>query len=223
MLVGAVIGLGIGLLVARWRSRSLVEGTNARDEAEEVQQAEIERILSALPGASIMVDGSGAPIRVSNQALALTLVQNGRIAIPEIVSMVADVRRDSVIREHDLTVRRPPLGKGLISLRLRVAPLGPDTVLVLAEDLSEAQRIDAVRRDFVANVSHELKTPIGALSLLAEAVLSSADEPEAVRHFAGRMEAEAGRLSELVGDLIDLSRLQGPTPSRMPSPWTSMH
>ena len=96
MLVGAVIGLGIGLLVARWRSRSLVEGTNARDEAEEVQQAEIERILSALPGASIMVDGSGAPIRVSNQALALTLVQNGRIAIPEIVSMVADVRRDSV-------------------------------------------------------------------------------------------------------------------------------
>ena len=78
-----------------------------------------------------MVDGSGAPIRVSNQALALTLVQNGRIAIPEIVSMVADVRRDSVIREHDLTVRRPPLGKGLISLRLRVAPLGPDTVLVL--------------------------------------------------------------------------------------------
>ena len=83
---------------------------------------------------------------------------------------------------------------------------------MLAEDLSEAQRIDAVRRDFVANVSHELKTPIGALSLLAEAVLSSADEPEAVRHFAGRMEAEAGRLSELVGDLIDLSRLQGPTP-----------
>lgn len=218
MLVGAVIGLGIGLLVARWRSRSLVEGTNARDEAEEVQQAEIERILSALPGASIMVDGSGAPIRVSNQALALTLVQNGRIAIPEIVSMVADVRRDSVIREHDLTVRRPPLGKGLISLRLRVAPLGPDTVLVLAEDLSEAQRIDAVRRDFVANVSHELKTPIGALSLLAEAVLSSADEPEAVRHFAGRMEAEAGRLSELVGDLIDLSRLQGADPLKDAEP-----
>ena len=86
-------------------------GTNARDEAEEVQQAEIERILSAPPGASIMVDGSGAPIRVSNQALALTLVQNGRIAIPEIVSMVADVRRDSVIREHDLTVRRPRWAK----------------------------------------------------------------------------------------------------------------
>lgn len=126
--------------------------------------------------------------------------------------MIADVRRDGEIREHDVTVRRPPLGKGLITLRLRVAPLGPDRVLVLAEDLSEAQRVDAVRRDFVANVSHELKTPIGALSLLAEAVLSSADEPEAVRHFAGRMEAEAGRLSDLVGDLIDLSRLQGTDP-----------
>jgi two-component system sensor histidine kinase SenX3 len=91
-------------------------------------------------------------------------------------------------------------------------------VLVLAEDLSEAQRVDAVRRDFVANVSHELKTPIGALSLLAEAVLSSADEPEAVRHFAGRMEAEAGRLSDLVGDLIDLSRLQGTDPLKDAAP-----
>jgi two-component system sensor histidine kinase SenX3 len=63
-----------------------------------------------------------------------------------------------------------------------------------------------------------LKTPIGALSLLAEAVLSSADEPEAVRHFAGRMEAEAGRLSELVGDLIDLSRLQGADPLKDAQP-----
>jgi two-component system sensor histidine kinase SenX3 len=182
------------------------------------QQAEIERILSALPEASIVVDASGTPIRVSNQALALTLVQNGRIIIPEISAMVADVRRDGEIREHDITVSRPPMGRGLIMMRLRVAPLGPDTVLVLAEDLSEARRVDEVRRDFVANVSHELKTPIGALSLLAEAVLSSADEPEAVRHFAGRMEAEAGRLSALVGDLIDLSRLQGADPLKDTEP-----
>jgi two-component system sensor histidine kinase SenX3 len=181
-------------------------------------QAELERILAALPGASIVVDASGTPVRVSKQALALTIVQNGRIAIPELSAMVADVRRDGVIREHEMTVLRPPLGKGLITLRLRVAPLGPDTVLVLAEDLTEASRVDAVRRDFVANVSHELKTPIGALSLLAEAVLSSAEEPEAVRHFAGRMEAEAGRLSALVGDLIDLSRLQGEDPLKDAEP-----
>ena len=212
IVLAAALGLLFGFVVFRPRAarQEAVEPTTVADDG--IQQSEIERVLEALPEASVVVDGSGSPVRMGNQPLAMTLVQNGRIAIPEISSMIADVRRDGDIREHDVTVRRPPLGKGLISLRLRVAPLGPDRVLVLAEDLSEAQRVDAVRRDFVANVSHELKTPIGALSLLAEAVLSSADEPEAVRHFAGRMEAEAGRLSDLVGDLIDLSRLQGTDP-----------
>ena len=212
IVLAAALGLLVGFVAFRPRAarQEDVEPTTVADDG--IQQSEIERVLEALPEASVVVDGSGSPVRMGNQPLAMTLVQNGRIAIPEISSMIADVRRDGDIREHDVTVRRPPLGKGLISLRLRVAPLGPDRVLVLAEDLSEAQRVDAVRRDFVANVSHELKTPIGALSLLAEAVLSSADEPEAVRHFAGRMEAEAGRLSDLVGDLIDLSRLQGTDP-----------
>ncbi|MEZ5186992.1 MAG: ATP-binding protein [Candidatus Nanopelagicales bacterium] len=217
VLAAAAVGLVVGWVISRSRS-AIPETAGPQVEVGLAYQAEIDRILSALPGASIVVDASGSPIRVSSHPLALTIVQNGRIAIPEIVSMVADVRRDSIIREHELTVLRPPLGKGLISLRLRVAPLGPETVLVLAEDLSEASRVDAVRRDFVANVSHELKTPIGALSLLAEAVLSSSDEPEAVRHFAGRMEAEAGRLSDLVGDLIDLSRLQGENPLKDAEP-----
>ena len=218
VLVALVLALGIGLLVGRlWRQPKALPADVSAEPAP-AHLAELERILAALPGASIVVDASGTPVRVSKQALALTLVQNGRIAIPDVSAMVADVRRDGIIREHEMTVLRPPLGKGLITLRLRVAPLGPDTVLVLAEDLTEASRVDAVRRDFVANVSHELKTPIGALSLLAEAVLSSAEEPEAVRHFAGRMEAEAGRLSALVGDLIDLSRLQGEDPLKDAEP-----
>lgn len=217
VLIAGLVGIGVGVFAGRWTAPAVAHGSAAADR-DGTQQAEFERILSALPGASIVVDGSGSPVRVSHQALALTLVRNGRIAVPEITAMIADVREDGIIREHDLTVSRPPLGRGWITLRLRVAPLGPDTVLVLAEDLSEAQRVDAVRRDFVANVSHELKTPIGALSLLAEAVLSSADEAEAVRHFAGRMEAEAGRLSALVGDLIDLSRLQGADPLKGAEP-----
>lgn len=218
IVLAAALGLLVGFLAFRPRAGQVVTPEPDTTVDDGIQQSEIERVLEALPEASVVVDGSGSPVRMGNQPLAMTLVQGGRIAIPEISSMIADVRRDGDIREHDVTVRRPPLGKGLISLRLRVAPLGPDRVLVLAEDLSEAQRVDAVRRDFVANVSHELKTPIGALSLLAEAVLSSADEPEAVRHFAGRMEAEAGRLSDLVGDLIDLSRLQGTDPLKDAAP-----
>src|SRR5690606_13079729 len=90
----------------------------------------------------------------------------------------------------------------------RSAPLGARLVLLLVEDMTEARRIEAIRRDFVANVSHELKTPAGALSLLSEAVLDAADDPEAVARFAGRMQNEATRLTNLIQELIDLSRVQ---------------
>jgi two-component system sensor histidine kinase SenX3 len=85
-------------------------------------------------------------------------------------------------------------------------------VLVLAEDLTELRRVEAIRRDFVANVSHELKTPVGALSLLAETVEGAADDADAVRRFAGRMQQEALRLTSLVQDLITLNRIQGDEP-----------
>ena len=125
------------------------------------------------------------------------------------MALVTAVRRDGVIREEDLELRRPPLGKGVLHARVRVAALSPTAALVLVEDLSEAHRVDAVRRDFVANVSHELKTPVGALSLLAEAVQAASDDPEAVQRFAARMQVESQRLTNLINDLVDLSRLQG--------------
>ena len=93
-----------------------------------------------------------------------------------------------------------------------MAPVGDGTVAVLLEDVTEARRVEAVRKDFVANVSHELKTPVGAMSLLAEAMLDASDDPAAVRRFAGRAQREAGRLARLVQELIDLSRLQGADP-----------
>src|SRR5664280_122950 len=89
-------------------------------------------------------------------------------------------------------------------------------VLILVEDITEPRRVETARRDFVANVSHELKTPVGALSLLAEAISDACDEPAAVRRFAGRMRHEADRLGRLVQELIDLSRLQGADP--LPEP-----
>jgi two-component system sensor histidine kinase SenX3 len=92
--------------------------------------------------------------------------------------------------------------------------LGDDQVLLLAEDQTALRRLDAVRRDFVANVSHELKTPVGALALLAEAMSGSADDPQAVRRFALRMQHESHRLTMMVQDLISLSRLQSNDPLR---------
>ncbi len=81
-------------------------------------------------------------------------------------------------------------------------------MLLLAEDRTEAHRLDEVRRDFVANISHELKTPIASVSLLAEALDQAADEPEQVRRFAGRLSIEANRLAHITSEVIELSRLQ---------------
>jgi two-component system sensor histidine kinase SenX3 len=91
-------------------------------------------------------------------------------------------------------------------------------LLALVEDRTQAIRIDEIRRDFIANVSHELKTPVAALSLLAEAVQDGSDDPDAVRRFAGRMQQESGRLTRLVQEIIDLSRLQYDDPVESPEP-----
>ena len=93
-------------------------------------------------------------------------------------------------------------------MHARVAPLSSRLVVVLADDRTHAERVEAIRRDFVANVSHELKTPIGALNLLAEAVAEAKDDPDSVVRFSGRMQAESIRLTRLVQQIIDLSRLQ---------------
>ena len=108
---------------------------------------------------------------------------------------------------------RGPIGDGTHDLLVRVTPIGSDgLIVILIFDDSEMRRLDAIRRDFVANISHELKTPIGALSILSEAVLGAADDPEAITRFATRMQAEAQRLSGLVQEIIDLSRLQDGDP-----------
>ncbi|HEX5404097.1 MAG TPA: ATP-binding protein [Pseudonocardiaceae bacterium] len=118
------------------------------------------------------------------------------------------VRESGRTMEVDLT----PLethGRGPAAVRAEVRPLVDQFTVVDAADESEAVRLEATRRDFVANVSHELKTPVGALALLAEAVLDAADEPAEVRRFSAKIVREATRLGRLVTELIALSRLQG--------------
>jgi two-component system sensor histidine kinase SenX3 len=204
-----VVGIGAGWW---WRGRRTGATAPLGDEPEGVPSPNVPeglaRLLSVLPGAAFVVGADDSVLRASAQAASLGLVQGSRVGIPEVAALVTSVRRDGIIREEDLELRRPPLGKGVLQARVRVAPLSPTAALVLVEDLSEAYRVDAVRRDFVANVSHELKTPVGALSLLAEAVQAASDDPEAVQRFSARMQVESQRLTNLVNDLVDLSRLQ---------------
>ena len=115
--------------------------------------------------------------------------------------------------EVDLSPRkRQNPGRSGLSVRGHVRLLTEDDrrfAVVYVDDQSEHARMEATRRDFVANVSHELKTPVGAMGVLAEALLASADDPETVRRFAEKMLAESNRLANMVGELIELSRLQG--------------
>jgi two-component system sensor histidine kinase SenX3 len=168
-------------------------------------------VLSVLPQAVLVLEPDGDVQRASAAAYAFGLVRNDVLAHPEVRDMVDGVHRDGRIRDAELTLARGPVeGAGTLRMQVRVAPLRHGRVLVLAEDRTAARRLEEMRRDFTANVSHELKTPVGALGLLAETVADAADEPDTVRHFAGQMQKESARLASLVQELIDLSRLQEP-------------
>lgn len=169
-------------------------------------------LLGILPMASLVVDAEGNVLRTTPRAEALGLVRRDALAVADVHDLIRACVERGVPQDREIRVRRPPLGRGMLDLRATVMPLTTGTYVVLVEDLAEERRVDAVRRDFVANVSHELKTPVGALALLAEAILSSADDAESVQRFAERMIVESSRLSSLINDIIELSRLQGDDP-----------
>jgi two-component system, OmpR family, sensor histidine kinase SenX3 len=165
-------------------------------------------VLNVLRSASVVLDADGGLIKTSPAAHAFGLVRGRELVHAELRAMAVEAAGLGLVRERELELPRGPFGRGRLVVFARVAPLGRGLTLVLVEDRTEARRVEEIRRDFVANVSHELKTPIGALSLLAEAVTDAADDPDAVRHFANRMQRESMRLSKLVQEIIDLSRLQ---------------
>jgi two-component system, OmpR family, sensor histidine kinase SenX3 len=101
------------------------------------------------------------------------------------------------------------ISQAAVHVEVRASRLSDGNVLLDVEDRSEVERVDAVRRDFVVNVSHELKTPVGAISVLAETMGEAADDPATVRRFSARMQQECARLAALVSGIIELSRVQG--------------
>lgn len=173
-------------------------------------------VLSVLRSSAVVLDENDDVVRASAAAHAFGIVRGDRLVVKDLLRLSGEVRRTGEIQSAELDVPRGMHAGNTVAVAARVAPLGSGLVLVLVEDRTESRRVDAVRRDFVANVSHELKTPVGALSLLAEAVQGASDDPEAVRRFAGRMQHETARLANLVQELIDLSRLQGADPLTEP-------
>jgi two-component system sensor histidine kinase SenX3 len=188
------------------------------DPAPTALPAETVRILRAVTTPVLWVDRSGAVLWAHPEIETMGVIRRGAIRVREVARAVTRARSTGEGVEAVVSSRRPGRRQPQIRLRVQVAPMDEGAVLVLVEDISEAERLDRVRRDFVANVSHELKTPIGALSLLAEAVVEAGDDVDAAQHFAARMIAETRRLTTLVNDLMDLSRLEGIDPQRPMQP-----
>lgn len=168
----------------------------------------IAEVLAVLPSAAIVIDAGDDVTKASPAAYTFGLVRGHVLAAQEIQEAVARVRVRGLIEEIDFETQRGSDESTRRYLHARVAPLAEAYVLVLCDDQTESHRINAVRRDFVANVSHELKTPIGAISLLAEAVTDFSDDPEAVQRFGGKLQKESVRLTQLVQEIINLSRVQ---------------
>jgi two-component system sensor histidine kinase SenX3 len=168
----------------------------------------ISDVLAVLRSSGIVLDSADSVVNNSPAAVANGLVRGQDLTQPELLALARQVRRDGVIREAELELPQGPAGRPGLVVGARVAPLGASHVLLLVEDRSQARRLEEIRRDFVANVSHELKTPVGGLALLAEAVLDAHEDPQAVARFAQRMQVESTRLTRLVQEIVDLSRLQ---------------
>ncbi|SDN93565.1 two-component system, OmpR family, sensor histidine kinase SenX3 [Geodermatophilus sp. DSM 45219] len=225
LLAGFVVGVVGGVLIAallRRRPRPVVDQAVPAD-GSAPEAVLSRRLLDLIDPAVVLLDPDDVVLLANPAARGLGIVRDTRLLVPELLEL-ARTARDGGRRRAEVSLPASVVGGGprqvgVLGVRLEGGP-GPGTapVALVLQDLTEARRVEAVRRDFVANVGHELKTPVGALSLLAEAVEDAADDPETVRRFASRMTHEADRLSRLVRELIDLSRLQGgePLPELVP-------
>src|SRR4051812_24906337 len=209
-LIGAVVAGGA---VLAWHVSDRQQRTAAPTE-EPVVPVGVATVLSVLRSSAVVVDDADVVLKASAPAYAMGLVRGTSLVSTELADLVRQVRRDGQIRETELVMARP--GAPSRHVTARVAPLGARLVLALVEDRTRERRVEAVRRDFVANVSHELKTPVGAIRLLSEAVHDAAGDPEAVKRFSARMLTESDRLTRLVQQIIELSRLQGDDPLEAP-------
>jgi two-component system sensor histidine kinase SenX3 len=173
---------------------------------------EAKEVLDTLDLASV-VFGPGNRIEYfSDSAVTLGIIRDEKVMGDSLMNLVRKVRRNRLPQVSTIDVPRGPIGEGTRKLSAHVNFLeGYDSVIATFNDESEAERIDAVRRDFVANISHELKTPISALRTLSEAVTVASEDPQ-VNKFADMMQNQVERLSTLVQEIIDLSRLQDADP-----------
>ena len=206
------VGVLFGALFARSRRSSAashqVVTSDRTSGVDRMLSPTSEDVLAVLPDVYVIVDASDAVRRSSANASALGLIRSGEVAHPALRELARTVRREGGVRDLDLDVPRGPLGNERLSIGVRAGVLDQGFVLLLIEDRTQSRRVDETRRDFLVNVSHELKTPVAGMTLLSEAIDEARNDPDAVHRFSVRLRSESVRLSRLVQEIIELSRLQ---------------
>ena len=212
LLAGVLVGCALGVLWGRMRPAAVVpvDPVTVPDQRG-AGLGLARRSIEAMHLGVVVLDLENEVVILNDAARQLKIADEVRV-LPALLRLARSARHDGRpgVCELELHGEVPDA----IAVRAQASPLGiTGHVALFVQDISESRRVEAVRRDFVANVSHELKTPVGALALLAEAILDGYDEdPADVRRFAERMRHESSRLARLVQELIDLSRLQGGEP-----------
>lgn len=202
--VGAIAGAAIsGLVFVAARQRETAVSLSSRGVPEGASS-----LMELLEFPAIIVDPSHNVVSASPLAYSLGFVSQGLLATPDLIQLVDNLRDRSGSLTGEFEVARGPFGDASLSIFARASHYGVRFTLLLITDKTEFRRLDEVRRDFVANISHELKTPIGAVGLLAEAIEQAANDPKMVKHFAERLQAEGRRLAGITREIIELSRLQ---------------
>lgn len=201
--LGLLIGVGVTLLMVwAYRARSRF----ADEVSTQIPQG-VTDVLAGMDDAACVLDASGLVVAVSQAATGFGITTGAALENSELRTLVRRVRAAGGSVSETLRITRGvTLDPRLVSARASV--ISPQLSLLIIRDVTERERLDQMRTDFVANTSHELKTPVGAVSLLAEAIDSAADDPDQVRIFASRISAEASRLGQLTGRIMTLSRLQ---------------
>jgi two-component system, OmpR family, sensor histidine kinase SenX3 len=204
LLVGVVLGGSVAAVVVaayRARDRALIEASNEVPEG-------VRDVLAGMDDAAAVVDSSSTVVAASRAGIVFGMKEGSALPADELKELARAARNGAPSSATTLRLRRgaPPAEPRLVSVRSTA--ITTRLVLLIVRDITEQERVEEMRRDFVANTSHELKTPVGAVSLLAEAIESAADDPAQVRIFSVRLQAEASRLASLTSRIMNLSRLQ---------------
>jgi two-component system, OmpR family, sensor histidine kinase SenX3 len=195
-----ILGAALGWILGRTKSKTKESETISFPDL-------VAEVLELMGSVGIVVDGSNRVVGTNSWAESYGLVSRGLLVHGELIDLVQRSRVGAEIESFE-GILRVGLAQEKVSVAAKAKLVDGDYVVLVLEDKSNDIRLDKTRRDFIENISHELKTPIGAIALLSEAIQEAGDDREAVSKFASSLNKESSRLTFLVQDIIKLSRLQ---------------